>query len=447
MAFFVALLAKDERGYNPHHMDTKIKSLRALQVLDSRGNPTIEVEVWLQDGSHGQAIVPSGASTGIHEALELRDGDQQRYSGKGVLKAVANVNGEIADHLTGMDAADAFALDNALIDLDGTPNKARLGANAILGVSLAAAKAAAAASDLPFYRSLGGDSATRLPVPMLNILNGGAHTGWQSTDAQEFMVMPLGAESFAEGLRWGAEIYHTLKQVLKDKGYTVLVGDEGGYAPALKSNSEAVEVILEAIERAGYQAGEQIGLALDPAASEFYEDGKYHLRTEGRTLDGEQMVAFWKDWVDRYPIVSIEDGLAQDDWSNWQAMTMELGDRIQIVGDDLLVTNPERVKRAIDERACNALLVKLNQIGSLSETIEAVQLCQEAGWNCVASHRSGETEDFTIADLAVGLKMSQIKTGAPARSDRVAKYNQLLRIERDLGEASEYGGWAALKSE
>ncbi len=447
MPFIVAFLAQYERGYNPLYMDTKIKSLRALQVLDSRGNPTIEVEVWLEDGSHGQAIVPSGASTGIHEALELRDGDQQRYSGKGVLKAVANVNTEIADRLKGMDAADGSKLDKALIELDGTSNKARLGANAILGVSLAAAKAAAAASDLPFYRSLGGDSATRLPVPMLNILNGGAHTGWQSTDAQEFMVMPLGAESFAEGLRWGAEIYHTLKQVLKDKGYTVLVGDEGGYAPALKSNSEAVEVILEAIERAGYQAGEQIGLALDPAASEFYEDGKYHLRTEGRTLDGEQMVAFWKDWVDRYPIVSIEDGLAQDDWSNWQAMTMELGDRIQIVGDDLLVTNPERVKRAIDERACNALLVKLNQIGSLSETIEAVQLCQEAGWNCVASHRSGETEDFTIADLAVGLKMSQIKTGAPARSDRVAKYNQLLRIERDLGEASEYGGWAALKSE
>jgi len=445
--FIVAFLAQYERGYNPLHMDTKIKSLRALQVLDSRGNPTIEVEVWLEDGSHGQAIVPSGASTGIHEALEQRDGDQHRYSGKGVLKAVANVNGEIADRLKGTDAADGSKLDKALIDLDGTSNKARLGANAILGVSLAAAKAAAAASDLPFYRSLGGDSATRLPVPMLNILNGGAHTGWQSTDAQEFMVMPLGAESFAEGLRWGAEIYHTLKQVLKDKGYTVLVGDEGGYAPALKSNSEAVEVILEAIQRAGYQAGEQIGLALDPAASEFYEDGKYHLRTEGRTLDGEQMVAFWTDWVDRYPIVSIEDGLAQDDWSNWQAMTMELGDRIQIVGDDLLVTNPDRVKRAIDEKACNALLVKPNQIGSLSETIEAVKMCQEAGWNCVASHRSGETEDFTIADLAVGLKMSQIKTGAPARSDRVAKYNHLLRIERDLGEASEYGGWAALKSE
>ena len=447
MPFYATALAKDERGYNPHHMDTKIKSVRALQVLDSRGNPTIEVEVWLKDGSHGQAIVPSGASTGVHEALELRDGDPQRYGGKGVLKAVANVNGEIADLLTGMDAADASALDKALIDLDGTSNKARLGANAILGVSLSAAKAAAAASDLPFYRSLGGDSATRLPVPMLNILNGGAHTGWQSTDAQEFMVMPLGAKSFAEGLRWGTEIYHNLKQVLKDKRYTVLVGDEGGYAPALRSNSEAVEVILEAIERAGYHAGEQIGLALDPAASEFYEDGKYHLRTEGRTLDGEQMVAYWKDWVDRYPIVSIEDGLAQDDWSNWQAMTMELGDRIQIVGDDLLVTNPNRVKRAIDERACNALLVKLNQIGSLSETIEAVQLCQEAGWNCVASHRSGETEDFTIADLAVGLKMSQIKTGAPARSDRVAKYNQLLRIERDLGAGSEYGGWAALSSE
>ena len=434
------------RGYNPSNMDTKIKSVRALQVLDSRGNPTVEVEVRLQDGSHGQAIVPSGASTGIHEALELRDGDKDRYLGKGVLKAVSNVNGEISERLAGVDAANASELDGVLIELDGTPNKARLGANAILGVSLAAAKATAAAKGLPFYRSLGGDSATQLPVPMLNILNGGAHTGWQSTDAQEFMVMPLGADSFAEGLRWGAEIYHTLKQVLKEKGYTVLVGDEGGYAPALKSNSEAVEVILEAVERAGYQAGEQIGLALDPAASEFYEDGKYHLRTEGRTLDGEEMVAFWKDWVDRYPIVSIEDGLAQDDWSNWQTMTEELGEKVQIVGDDLLVTNPDRVRRAIDEQACNSLLVKFNQIGSLSETIEAVQLCQDAGWSCVASHRSGETEDPTIADLAVGLRMSQIKTGAPARSDRVAKYNQLLRIERDLGEAAEFAGWAALKS-
>lgn len=430
----------------PSAMDTQIDSLRALQVLDSRGNPTVEVEVRLSDGSLGQAIVPSGASTGVHEALELRDGDRERYLGKGVSKAVANVTGEIADRVIGMDAANQQKLDQAMIELDGSSNKARLGANAILGVSLAAAKAAAAASGVPLYRSLGGDAATLLPVPMLNILNGGAHTGWQTTDAQEFMVMPLGAESFAEGLRWGAEIYHALKQVLNDKGYTVLVGDEGGYAPALKSNAEAVEVILEAIERAGYQAGEQVGLALDPAASEFYEDGKYHLRTEGRTLDGEGMVAFWRDWVERYPIVSIEDGLAQDDWLNWQAMTAELGGKIQIVGDDLLVTNPERVRRAIDQKTSNALLVKLNQIGSLSETIEAVQLCQKAGWTCVASHRSGETEDVTIADLAVGLRMGQIKAGAPARSDRVAKYNQLLRIERDLGDAAEYAGWSALKS-
>lgn len=427
-------------------METHIDSLRALQVLDSRGNPTVEVEVRLRDGSRGRAIVPSGASTGVHEALELRDGDAERYLGKGVGKAVANVNGEIANRVTGMDAADQGELDKALIDLDGSPNKARLGANGILGVSLAAAKAAAAAHGVPLYRSLGGDAATLLPVPMLNILNGGAHTGWQTTDAQEFMVMPLGAESFAEGLRWGAEIYHALKQVLKDGGYTVLVGDEGGYAPALKSNSEAVELILEAIDRAGYRAGEQVGLALDPAASEFYEDGRYHLRTEGRTLDGPEMVAFWKDWVERYPIVSIEDGLAQDDWRNWKLLTEELGEKIQIVGDDLLVTNPKRVKRAIDEQTCNALLVKVNQIGTLSETIDAVRLCQEAGWNCVASHRSGETEDVTIADLAVGLRMGQIKTGAPARSDRVAKYNQLLRIERDLGEAAEYAGWSALKS-
>lgn len=427
-------------------MDTHIDSLRALQVLDSRGNPTVEVEVRLRDGSRGRAIVPSGASTGVHEALELRDGDAERYLGKGVGKAVANVNGEIANRVIGMDAANQVELDKALIDLDGSPNKARLGANGILGVSLAAAKAAAAAHGVPLYRSLGGDAATLLPVPMLNILNGGAHTGWQTTDAQEFMVMPLGAESFAEGLRWGAEIYHALKQVLKDRGYTVLVGDEGGYAPALKSNSEAVELILEAIDRAGYRAGEQVGLALDPAASEFYEDGRYHLRTEGRTLDGPEMVAFWKDWVERYPIVSIEDGLAQDDWLNWKLLTEELGEKIQIVGDDLLVTNSKRVKRAIDEQTCNALLVKVNQIGTLSETIDAVRLCQEAGWNCVASHRSGETEDVTIADLAVGLRMGQIKTGAPARSDRVAKYNQLLRIERDLGDAAEYAGWSALRS-
>ena len=427
-------------------MDTHIDSLRALQVLDSRGNPTVEVEVRLRDGSRGRAIVPSGASTGVHEALELRDGDAERYLGKGVGKAVANVNGEIANRVIGMDAANQVELDKALIDLDGSPNKARLGANGILGVSLAAAKAAAAAHGVPLYRSLGGDAATLLPVPMLNILNGGAHTGRQTPAPPEFMVVPLGAESFAGGLRWGAEIYHALKQVLKDMGYPVLVGDEGGYAPALKSNSEAVELILEAIDRAGYRAGEQVGLALDPAASEFYEDGRYHLRTEGRTLDGPEMVAFWKDWVERYPIVSIEDGLAQDDWLNWKLLTEELGEKIQIVGDDLLVTNSKRVKRAIDEQTCNALLVKVNQIGTLSETIDAVRLCQEAGWNCVSSHRSGETEDVTIADLAVGLRMGQIKTGAPARSDRVAKYNQLLRIERDLGEAAEYAGWSALRS-
>ena len=427
-------------------MDTQIAEIRALEVLDSRGNPTVEVEVQLGDGSMGRAIVPSGASTGVHEALELRDGDGGRYLGKGVSKAVANVNGEIAEHILGMDAIDQRALDAAMIELDGSANKARLGANAILGVSLAAAKAASVAASEPLYRRLGEESATLLPVPMLNILNGGAHTGWQTTDAQEFMVMPLGAGSFAEGLRWGVEIYHALKRVLKDKGYAVLVGDEGGYAPALRSNSEAVELILEAIEVAGYRAGEQVGIALDPAASEFYEEGRYHLRTEGRELGGPEMIAFWRDWVDQYPIVSIEDGLAQDDWENWQTLTAELGGSIQIVGDDLLVTNPGRVRQAIEQQACNSLLVKLNQIGTLSETREAVQLCQDAGWTCVASHRSGETEDTTIADLAVGLRMGQIKTGAPARSDRVAKYNQLLRIERDLGESAEYAGWSAVRA-
>ena len=380
---------RDREGasYNALNMDTQIKQVRGLEVLDSRGNPTVEVEVRLHGGSSGRAIVPSGASTGVHEALELRDGDDQRFLGKGVSKAVANVNGELAEHVVGLSAADHQDLDRAMIELDGTENKARLGANAILGISLAAAKAAAAASSEPLYRALGGDDATLLPVPMLNILNGGAHTGWQTTDAQEFMVMPLGAESFAEGLRWGAEIYHALKRVLKAKGYAVLVGDEGGYAPALKSNSEAVEVILEAVEAAGFQSGVQIGIALDPAASEFYQDGQYHLRTEGRTLDGPAMVQYWKDWVDQYPIVSIEDGLAQDDWVNWIAMTAELGDQIQIVGDDLLVTNPDRVRQAIDQRACNSLLVKLNQIGTLSETVEAVRLCHEAGWTAVPSEK------------------------------------------------------------
>ncbi len=423
-----------------------IKDITAREILDSRGNPTVEVDVILEGGIRGRAAVPSGASTGVHEALELRDGDKSRYGGKGVLKAVENANGPIADSLKGMDASEQKEIDMQMIELDGTPHKSNLGANAILGASLAVAKAAANHLGLPLYRYIGGVYAHVLPVPMLNILNGGAHTSWQSTDAQEFMVMPLGAESFAEALRWGSEIYQTLKQELKEHGYIALVGDEGGYAPALKANSEAVEVILEAIEKAGYKAGEQVAIALDPAASEFYEadSGQYNLRREGVKLNSEQMVSFWKSWVDQYPIVSIEDGLAQDDWDGWQMMTAELGDQIQIVGDDLLVTNPERVRRAIQGKAANALLVKLNQIGTLTETIEAVETCHRAGWRAVTSHRSGETEDATIADLAVALNMGQIKTGAPARSDRVAKYNQLIRIEGELGKSSQYAGWDAL---
>ncbi|UCH60479.1 MAG: phosphopyruvate hydratase [Anaerolineales bacterium] len=428
-------------------METIIEDIVARQILDSRGNPTVEVEVTLVDGSWGRAAVPSGASTGVHEALELRDGDKSRYNGKGVLKAVENVNTLIVDALIGWDSSDQKGVDKALLEVDGTPNKARLGANAILGTSLAVAKATANSLGLPLYRYIGGIYAHVLPVPMLNILNGGAHTGWQSTDAQEFMVMPLGAPTFSEGLRWGAEIYHALKSVLKERGYTALVGDEGGYAPALKANAEAVEVILEAIHRAGYKAGEQVSIALDPAASELYESdsGLYNLRKEGRKLTSEQMVDFWKTWVEQYPIVSIEDGLAQDDWEGWQLMVKELGERLQIVGDDLLVTNPARVRRAIQEKSANALLVKLNQIGTLTETIEAVETCHRAGWRAVTSHRSGETEDTTIADLAVALNMGQIKTGAPARSDRVAKYNQLLRIEGELGESAAYAGWGALR--
>jgi enolase len=429
-------------------MGTLIEMIQGREVLDSRGNPTVEVEVTLLDGSWGRAIVPSGASTGIHEALELRDGDKSRYGGKGVLRAVENVNTTISEALVGWDAVEQRAIDLAMIDLDGTPNKSKLGANAILGVSLAVAKAAASSLEIPLYRYIGGVHAHVLPVPMLNILNGGAHTAWQSTDAQEFMVMPLGAPSFAEGLRWGSEIYHSLRAVLKKRGYTTLVGDEGGFAPALKANVEAVEVILEAITQAGYKPGEQVALALDPAASELFDEnkGKYVLRREGKELDGEALVGFWKNWVDQYPIVSIEDGLAQDDWKSWSLMTQELGGRIQIVGDDLLVTNPTRVRRAIEEGACNALLVKLNQIGTLTETIEAVEICQRAGWRAVTSHRSGETEDATIADLVVALNMGQIKTGAPARSDRVAKYNRLLAIEDELSDTAEYSGWTALKA-
>jgi enolase len=429
-------------------MDTTIELITGLEILDSRGNPTVEVEVVLVDGSWGRAAVPSGASTGIHEALELRDGDKNRYLGKGVLKAVEAVNTYLGESLIGWDAIDQKAIDMEMLSQDGTPNKSKFGANAILGVSLAVAKAAAASLGLPLYRYLGGVYAHVLPVPMMNILNGGAHTAWQSTDAQEFMVMPFGAPSFTEGLRWGVEIYHALKSVLKEKGYTTLVGDEGGYAPALKANKEAVEVILEAISKAGFKTGkgEQVALALDPAASELYdaETKTYNLRKEGKILSGPQMVEFWETWINQYPIFSIEDGLAQDDWDSWKLMVEKLGDRIQIVGDDLLVTNPVRVERAIAEHAANALLVKLNQIGTLTETIQAVELCHRAGWRAVTSHRSGETEDSTIADLAVALNMGQIKTGAPARSDRVAKYNQLMRIEKELGDTAQYAGWSAL---
>ncbi|GAB4539826.1 MAG: phosphopyruvate hydratase [Anaerolineales bacterium] len=431
-------------------MDTTIESISALEILDSRGNPTVEVEVVLMDGAWGRAAVPSGASTGIHEALELRDVKKpKRYLGKGVAKAVANVNGVIADALFGWDASDQKAIDEELIALDGTANKSKLGANAILGVSLAIAKAAANSYGLPLYRYLGGVYAHILPVPMMNILNGGAHTNWQSTDMQEFMVMPFGAPNFAEGLRWGAEIYHALKSVLKANGYVTLVGDEGGFAPALKANNEAIELILAAIEKAGFKAGrgKDVAIALDPAASELYDEKKkkYVLRKEGKEFSGEQMVEFWDKWVKNYPIVSIEDGLAQNDWTSWKLMTETLGGKVQIVGDDLLVTNPERVRRGIAEKAANALLVKVNQIGTLTETIEAVELCHRAGWRAVTSHRSGETEDATIADLAVALNTGQIKTGAPARSDRVAKYNQLLRIEAELGAQSKYAGWDALK--
>lgn len=421
-----------------------IKNVVGRQILDSRGNPTVEVDIGLEGGAIGRAAVPSGASTGIHEALELRDADKSRFMGKGVSQAVANVNGPIRKVLAGMDASDQSGLDRALLDLDGTPNKSKLGANAILGVSLAAAKAAAAGNGVPLYLQIGNDQSNLLPAPMMNILNGGAHSAWQSTDVQEFMVMPLGAESFSEGLRWGVEIYHALKGELKKRSYTTLVGDEGGYAPALKTNAEAVEIILAAIESAGYKPGDQVCIALDPAASELFEEetGDYNMRREGVRYSSEQMVEFWKSWVEQYPIVSIEDGLAEEDWDGWNLLTQEIGDKVQIVGDDLLVTNPEKVRRGIEEKSCNALLVKVNQIGTLTETIEAVELTKNAGWNAVTSHRSGETEDATIADLSVALNMGQIKTGAPARSDRTAKYNQLLRIEDLLGPQARYAGWS-----
>jgi enolase len=405
--------------------------------LDSRGNPTVEADVELEGGIAASAMVPSGASTGTHEALELRDGGT-RYGGKGVRNAVGHVNGEIARAIVGRAYAGQAALDGTLCELDGTPNKGRLGANALLGVSLAYAKAEAAAGGKPLYAHL-GEGAHVMPVPMMNILNGGAHTGWQSTDFQEFMVMPSGAPSFSEGLRWGAEIYQALKAVLKKRGYGTQVGDEGGFAPALKSDEEALACILEAIGKAGYQPGSQITIALDPATSELFAEGSYRLRIRKQTLSSEQMIDLWQDWAHRYPVVSIEDGLAEDDWDGWVKLTARLGDQLQLVGDDLLVTNTARLGRAIERRACNAILIKPNQIGTLTETLLAIRTARAAGFAAVISHRSGETEDTTIADLAVGSGAGQIKTGAPCRSDRVAKYNRLLRIEEELGSRAKYG--------
>jgi enolase len=423
-------------------MSTTIVEIVGREMLDSRGNPTVEVDVRLESGDLGRALVPSGASTGAHEALEMRDGDKKRYGGKGVLQAVENVNGAIAEALVGLDAADQIGLDQALIQLDGTEHKSKLGANAILGVSLASAKAAAAAHGLPLYRYVGGAFAHMLPVPMLNILNGGKHAQ-DSTDFQEFMVMPVGASSFREGLRWGAEIYQSLKKVLHDMGEGTNVGDEGGFAPSLPTNEAAIQVIIEAIEKAGYRPGEDIMLAMDPACTELYEGGKYHLVREQRSLSSAEMVDYWADIAARYPLISLEDGLAEDDWEGWKMLHARIGDRVQLVGDDLLVTNVKRLERAIAEQAANSILVKLNQIGSLTETLSAIQMAQRAGFTAVISHRSGETEDVTIADLAVATNAGQIKTGAPARTDRIAKYNQLLRIEQELGEAATYAGRAA----
>jgi enolase len=421
---------------------TAIEEIVAREILDSRGNPTVEVEVLLECGAVGRAAVPSGASTGVHEAVELRDGDPDRYGGKGVLKAVSNVNDVIADELWGFDALDQVAVDEHLIRLDGTPNKGSLGANAILGVSLATAKAAAIAVRLPLYRYIGGASARTLPVPMMNVLNGGKHAT-DGPDLQEFMAMPAGAPSFAEALRWGAEVYHTLKKVLKGKGYSTSVGDEGGFAPSLKSNEEAVELIIEAVQKAGYEPGKDVFVALDPAASEVFEDGKYVLKKEGRTLSGEEMVDLYEGWVSKYPIISIEDGLDEDDWDSFVLMRKRMGDRVQIMGDDLLVTNVERLKMGIERKAANSILIKLNQIGTLTETLAAIEMAKRAGWTAVVSHRSGETEDTTIADLVVATNAGQIKTGAPCRSDRVAKFNQLIRIEEELGEMATFAGLGA----
>ena len=415
---------------------TAIANILGREVLDSRGNPTVEVEVLLESGAHGRAIVPSGASTGEHEAVELRDGGK-RFLGKGVLQAVANVNNEICDAIIGLDALNQLAVDQKMITLDGTENKSRLGANAMLGVSLAVARAAASARALPLYKSIGGDEANTLPVPMMNVLNGGVHAD-NNIDLQEFMIMPIGATRFSEGLQWGVETYHTLKSLLRAKGLSTAVGDEGGFAPNLANNEEAIEFLVDAITRAGFKPGVDIAIALDPAMSELYNDSRYHLAGENKIFTADQLVEWWKTLVDKYPIVSIEDAMAQDDWEGWATLSSELGSRIQLVGDDLFVTNTKRLQQGIDKEIANSVLIKVNQIGTLSETLDTVSLATKNGYTCVMSHRSGETEDSTIADLAVATNCGQIKTGAPARSDRVAKYNQLLRIEQDLGLKAKY---------
>jgi enolase len=435
--------AEEERKEQRRFM-SNIAEIRGREVIDSRGNPTVEAEVILADGSQGRAIVPSGASTGEHEAVELRDGDKGRYLGKGVLKAVENVNGEIAEALANFDAANQRGLDQRMIELDGTENKGRLGANAILAVSMAAARAAAALEGLPLYRYLGGAGANTLPTPMMNILNGGAHAD-NNVDFQEFMVMPVGAASFSEALRWGVEVFHTLKGVLKKRGYNTAVGDEGGFAPSVKSNVEGIEVVLEAIQEAGYKPGEEIAIALDPACSEFYKDGKYVFKKSDKSSkSSEEMVRYWSKWVNDYPIVSIEDGLAEDDWAGWEMLSKELGGKIQLVGDDLFVTNVERLQEGIDRGVGNSILIKVNQIGTVSETLDAIDLARRNGYTSVISHRSGETEDTFIADLAVATGAGQIKTGSASRTDRIAKYNQLIRIEEALGGSARFLGLKAL---
>ena len=417
----------------------EIVDVVARQIIDSRCFPTVEVEIYLEDGTMGRAAVPSGASTGMYEAVELRDGDKSVYQGKGVLKAVQNVNDTIAEELIGCNVFDQVYIDNMLIELDGTNNKGKLGANAILGVSLAVAKAAANALGIPLYRYIGGVNSKVLPVPMMNILNGGSHAD-NSVDLQEFMIMPAGAGTFSDALRMCAEVYHTLKKILNDKGYATGIGDEGGFAPNLKSNAEALDVIIEAIEKSGYKPGEQIFIAIDAASSEYYKDGKYVLEHEGRTLSSAEMVDFFEEWVNKYPIISIEDGMAEEDWDGWKLMTERLGKKVQLVGDDLFVTNTERLEKGINLGVANSILIKLNQIGTLTETLNAIEMANRAGYTAVVSHRSGETEDTTISDLVVATNAGQIKTGAPARSERVAKYNQLLRIEQELDSVAEYRG-------